>query len=306
MIGFPIGFPAAVEQAVILDLATQLPMYLTTDLKPNTDFTRVPNQLIFDNSLTPAEMRLWMRLLAYPKGAAKIHLTWEDLAKEFDMSVSVLRATRRSLRKKGYLVVNKTEAIVTLPEEGHVVEEKKLTPEQQLREDLRKVWNENKPEGYSGLRHPFSAEALHTLRLHAEHNDCPSLTTFLARVLQGCKADDWWSTKSLGVANVLGSGNPKQNKFTNVEKLYKLSSSKKGRAKLFDVDSDQCWIDWYASKAHEMDKVVRLEMERYDAWEHQVEHEGDKTIYLYTHENSLVHWTYKEGQHGVSYLPTAK
>ncbi len=294
------------EQSVILISVTPTPMYLSTDLKPNTDYTRVPNQVIFDDSLTPAELRLWLRLMAYPKGAAKVPVNWEGLAKEFDISSSVLRTQRRSLKTKGYLIITTKEAIVTLPEETHQVKEVQLTPEQQLREDLRRVWNDNKPEGYVTLRHPVSANVLHTLKLHAEHNKVQSLTEFLRRLLQGCNADDWWKGKNLTLVNVLGSGTPKQNKFTNVEKLYKLSTSKQGRAALFDVDSDQCWIEWYTSKAHEMTKVERLEMEQDDAWVHQVKHEGDNTIYIYSHENRLVHWTYKEGQHGVSYLPTAK
>ena len=31
----------------------------------------------------------------------------------------------------------------------------------------------------------------------------------------------------------------------------------------------------------------------------------EDTLYIYSEGNSLVHWTYKESQCGVSYLPTA-
>ena len=144
-----------------------------------------------------------------------------------------------------------------------------------------------------------------TLKLHASNNSQESLSEFLAAVLKGCKADSWWKDKSLNFSNVFGTGSPKQNKYTNVEKLFKLSSTKQATAALFDVDNDQCWLDWYQAKAHDMTRVVRLEMERGDAWAHQVDNDGDGTIYIYSDEGRLVHWTYKEGQHGVSYIPTA-
>ena len=125
-------------------------------------------------------------------------------------------------------------------------------------------------------------------------------------MLRGCKAEEWWKEKNLNFNNVFGTGTPKQNKFTNVEKLYKLAGSKQGQAANFEVDVDECWIDWYMAKGHEMTRVVRLEMDRDEAWMHQVDNDGNGIIYVYSHEGRLVHWTYKEGQHGVSYLPTAR
>jgi RimJ/RimL family protein N-acetyltransferase len=47
-------------------------------------------------------------------------------------------------------------------------------------------------------------------------------------------------------------------------------------------------------------------LDRSDAWNHDMDNEGDGTIYIYTQGERLVHWTDKERSCGVSYLPTAK
>lgn len=263
--------------------------------------------MIFDERLTHAEFRVWCQLMAMPKGANEVTVELEAIAKQFGIATSVFRKHRQALRDKGFLVGNRDELIVTIPEAGFEPEEKKLTEEQQLREDLKQAWNSNKPEGYAKMRHPLALGQLETLNAHAEHNNQTDPVKFLVSVLKGCKAEDWWKSKNLNFNNVFGTGIPKQNKFTNVEKLYKLANSKQGRNALFDVNDDQCWLDWYQAKGHEeMTKVVRLEMEQDDAWVHQVDNEGDGTIYVYNQGERLVHWTYKEGQHGVSYIPTAR
>lgn len=281
-------------------------MILTTDLNPSTGFTRILNEAIFDERLTHAEFRMWCMLLALPKGKKSINITADEIEAETGMKADASRLHRRNLKAKGFLVVESGALIVTIPPANFEPKETKLTPEQQQRHDLRDAWNSSKPETFSKLRHPLSEAQVETLKAHAQHNDEHHLDKFLTGVLKGCKADDWWKSKNLNFNNVFGTGTPKQNKFTNVEKLYKLAGSTKGQAALFDVDDDQCWIDWYQSKGHELTKVVRLEMEQDDAWVHQVDNAGDGTIYIYSHEDRLVHWTMKEGQHGVSYLPTAR
>ena len=281
-------------------------MIITTDMNPTTDFTRVLNCVIFDERLSHAEFRMWCMLLALPKGQKSANITADQLAVRTGLKPDMCRLHRRNLKAKGFLVSRDGELIVTVPGEGFKPRESKLPPKQRFAHDLRDTWNGNKPSNYIKRRHQLSEAEIATLRMHADHNDEKDLVKFLENVLKGCKADDWWKDKGLSFSNVFGSGTPKQNKFTNVEKLYKLAGSTKGQAALFDVDDDQCWLDWYTSKGHEMAKVVRLEMEQDDAWVHQVDNAGDGTLYVYSHEGRLVHWTMKEGQHGVSYLPTAR
>lgn len=281
-------------------------MMITTDLNPTTDFTRVLNSVIFDERLTHAEFRVWCMMLALPRGSNALNLSAEEICDELGMKPDVCRLHRRNLKAKGFLAVKGNQLIITVPGEDFKPKEPKLTPEQRLRNELREVWMKNKPDNYSKQRHPLTPAQVSTLKLHAEHNDQSDLGEFLTAVLRGCKADPWWSSHGMNFNNIFGTGTPKQNKFTNVEKLFKLANSTKGHAALFDENDDKCWLDWYQSKGHEMTKVVRLEMKQSDAWIHQVDNAGDGTIYVYSHEGGLVHWTMKEGQHGVSYLPTAR
>ena len=281
-------------------------MILTSDLNPTTAFSRVSNDVIFDERLSHAEFRLWCRLLALPKGAKEVAVDVGDLADELGMKTDVFRVHRRNLKAKGFLLVEKNRLVVTVPDNNFEPEEVKLSPEQQLRHDLRDAWNANKPDSYAKLKHPVSEAQVETLKLHAEHNEQTDLCKFLAGVLKGCKAEDWWKDKNLNLTNVFGTGRPKQNKFTNVEKLFKLAGSTKGRAALFDVNDDKCWLNWYESKGHTFSKIVRLEKGRWDAFDHETENRDDGVLYLYSHEGSMVHWTLKEDQAGVSYLPTAR
>lgn len=280
-------------------------MYLTTDLKPSTDFTKIMNEVIFDQNLTHAEFRLWCRLLALPKGSVQVLIDVAEIAEEFGVSSTNFRKQRQGLKDKGYLVQEKNRLVVTIPDQDFKPKEVKLTKEQQMREDLKGVWNSFKPDGYTRLRSPLSLDQVDTLKLHAEHNSEPDLCKFLTAVLRGCKADDWWKDKSFKPDNIFGTGTPKQNKFTNVEKLFKLASSNQGQAALFDKNDDQCWLDWYESKGHAMTKVVRLEMERWDAYDHETDNSEEGTIFVYSHEGDLVHWSLKADRVGVSYLPTA-
>lgn len=264
------------------------------------------NEAIFDERLSHAEFRMWCMLLALPKGSAFANLTAEEIAEKTGMKIDACRLHRRNLKAKGFLVAKGDELVVTIPPASFKPKEVKPTKEQALRSELKEVWNTHKPDAYSKLRHPLSEAQIETLEAHAQHNGEYHLDKLLTGVLKGCKAEDWWKSKNLNFNNVFGTGTPKQNKFTNVEKLFKLASSTKGQAALFDVDDDQCWLDWYEVKGHFMLKVVRLEMEQYDAWKHQTETFGDHVLYVYSHKGNVVHWTMKEGQYGVSYLPTAR
>ena len=283
-------------------------MLITSDLKPTGGFTQILNDAIFDERLTHAEFRLWCRLLALPRGAKQIHLDANEIAKELGMTPDLCRTQRRNLKEKGFLVVKRDRIVVTIPDEKFKVKEVQVSPEQQLRQDLKEAWNDSKPSSYPKLRNPLSAAQVETLNHHMRHNEQEDACQFLKTVLTGCRVESWWNSKSLTFDNIFGRGRPKENKFTNVQKLFRSTSSAKAQAALFDIDNDQCWLDWFQKKSIDMERVVRLNMERFAAWEHQTEHEGDKTLYIYTDERgAVVHWTYKEiYDYRVMYLPTDK
>lgn len=284
-------------------------MYLTTDLRPTTDFTKVMNEVIFDQDLTHAEFRLWCRLLALPRGADQVIVEADNIADQFGISAVAFRKQRQALKDKGYLIQEKSRLVVTIPGENFKPKEAKLTKEQQIREDLKNTWNSFKPDGYTRLRSPLSLDQVDTLKLHAEHNSEPDLCKFLTAVLNGCKADGWWKDKNLKPDNVFGTGTPKQNKFTNVEKLYKLSSSDKGRAAVWSASSDDDWLTWFQSKGlTTFSKVERYTVaDRFEGWDHEVANPSKNIIRVYCDtEGEVVHWTYKQiPSNFVTQLPTA-
>ena len=282
---------------------------IINELNPTTEFTRILNTVIFDQRLTVHEFRLWCQLAALPRGQKMTDMTAKEIAAECGMDVDTCRDQRRALKSKGFLKGDGQRIIVTIPDADFQPKEVKLDKHQQLRHDLRDVWNRYKPDSYSKIRNPLAEKEVKTLTLHAKHNSETDLRKFLTAVLRGARADGWWGNTertSFKFSNLFGTGNPEQKKFSNIEKLYKLSSSKKAEAALFDIEDDQCWLDWYHSKGQEhMTRVARLEMERYAAWDHQKENAGDGVIYVYSQGSDLVHWTGKEGQYGLTYLPTA-
>ena len=284
-------------------------MYLTSDLKPNTDFTKIMNEVIFDDNLTHAEFRLWCRLLALPKGSAQVLVDTEDLARQFGVSATNFRNQRKSLREKGYLRIEKKRLVITIPEEGAKPKTVKLTKEQRLREDLRDIWNSFKPDSYTRQRNPLSLGQMDTLKIHAQHNNQPDLPQFLTSVLTGAKADDWWGTAKLTFDNLFGTGEPKQKKFNNVEKLLNLSTSRKAKAVTWNHDDDKCWINWFHSKkATEYTKVERFKVEdRMEAFLHNQDNPAaPDTIRVYqTHSGRPCLWTRdNEARFTPSALPT--
>lgn len=270
-------------------------MQLSTDLAPNSDFTRILNTVIFDDSLTHAEFRLWCRLLALPKGADQVSVSIAAIAKELGVSTTNFRNQRKALEDKGYLSSKGGKVLITIPDEDFQPKEVKLTKEQQLRHDLRDIWNKHKPEIYSKQKHPISVAQLETLQLQAEHNNQKDLPLFLAAVLTGAKADDWWGVNKMNFDMIFGTGEPKQKKFNNVEKLLNLSTSRKAKAVTFDVDDDQCWIDWFHSKgATEFTKVERCKApERIEAFLHNQDNpSAPGTIRVYQTETGFpCFWT---------------
>ena len=272
-------------------------MQLSSNLSPNSDFTKIMNEVIFDSRLTHAEFRVWCQLLALPKGAQEVAVEADAIADQLGIAASVFRKHRQALKDKGFLVGDRNSLVVTVPSEDFKPKEAKLTKEQQLRADLRDTWMASRPEIYSKLKHPLSAAQAETLRLHAEHNGETDLCRFLGAVLSGCKADNWWNSHGMNFNNIFGTGTPKQNKFTNVEKLYKLSSSKAGRAALFDVNDDQCWIDWFHSEGHDsFTEVKRMAVaDRFEGWDHEVANPSNSAIQVYCDSTGkVVHWTYKQ------------
>lgn len=283
--------------------------------RPSSNFTQVPNQVIFHPDLTDRDKLVWcmLRSLCYATEGAE-RSSVPKIAEELQIPARNLQRSIKRLSDNGLICRDGEDLILQIDrtegESVEVVQERKLNQSDQLRADLQEVWNKNKLENFPTMRKPLTPSRLHVLKLHGEHCGITDLTVLLRTVLASCKANDWYSKVSQDFDNIFGSskngGEPNEAKFSKVQKMTKVANSAKGRALTFDSQDDQCWIDWFSSKGHAMTSVKRLEMERWAGYEYEADHRGDGVIYLIVEDNCLVHWTYKESQKGVSYLPTAR
>lgn len=274
-------------------------MKITSEVNPTTEFTRIPNSVIFDENLTAVEFRTWCQLLAMPKGRKEVNMTAAKIAEAHGTTSDVCRDRRRSLKAKGYLSGSKEELVVTMPDDGFTAKEPKTSPAQDLRHKLNEVWNEWRPKTFCGMRLPLSAKQLITLKEHSSNLKEENLEVVLKRVLLGCRADPWWKEKTMKFDNVFGTGGPTEKKFSNVEKLYKLGVSDAGQSVAFDPSNDRSWVDWFALKGSpEYTKIKRLEAaDRFEALDNEIELKesgsltGD-TIRVYSdQQGQIVYWT---------------
>lgn len=278
--------------------------------KPNSNFTQVPNEILFADDLTTQDKLTWAQLQSLCLNDDLVAGSVTQLAARIGMEPRNLQRQVQNLVKKGAVTRDGHKyRLETQVNKRHMSGKQDKLPqwlsEEQLCEECLEIWNKRKPINAPSL-HKFKLEFLNTLRVYAKHFDCDEKTV-LRKVLKGSNADAFRRDKNWGFVNIFGSGIPTQQKQQVVEKVYKLGCSAKGQAAGFDVEDDDCWLDWYASVDHDMKRVVRInEDDRVKAWEHQVENQGDQVIYIYIHsEGYLTHWTYKDNQVGVSYLPSA-
>ena len=277
--------------------------------RANTAFTRVPHSVTFSELLTAHQKMVWIMLDANCYNQEAEVGSAAQLAKKLSLPARGLQRTIQELISMGF--ITKEGSVYSLqvePKEGAESigdkKQRRLTREETLRLELKDIWNKYKPKNAPSMQ-DFTPARLKTLRVYVERFDADEQVV-LRKVCDGSNANDFRRDKNWGFENIFGDGVPTEKKQTTLEKVYREGCSKKAAAAVFDVNDDQCWIDWFDVKALKMTKVVRLEMEQDDAWVHQVDNEGDGTIYIYTQGDHLVHWTYKENHVGVSYIPTAR
>ena len=273
-------------------------------------FTLVSNEVLLDESLTAQEKVAWAKLcmLCLTEEVDTGSLT--GTAARINFGHRHLQRLIQSLVEKGF-ITQKGRGIYQLEAKKVkylVCENADKPPEwysvEQLCQECMQIWNKYKPVNAPSIK-KFQTARLETLRVYAERFDCDEKTV-LRTVLKGSNADEFRREKSWGFINIFGVGVPTEEKQQKVEKVYNLGLSAKGQHASFDVDDDQCWLDWYASKDHDMKRVVRInEDDRRKAWEHHVDNKDDQVIYIYIQsEGYLTHWTFKDNHVGVSYLPS--
>jgi len=283
--------------------------------KITNNFTQVPNDVLFSAALTPHQKITWMHLRSVCSGTSPaVFRSLGEIANKLDLPARNIQRDVKALMELGY--ITKEDDLLHLevepvePEDGQpkpkAKKEPKLSPRQQLRKELVDTWNSKKLDNFPAMRGALPEARLETLQQHAEMVGCADLPAYLGRILLACKMNDWYLKVPQTFENIFGSGNPTTKKLEKTQKMYHEAQGKKAEAAGFDRNDDQSWLDWFASKGHkQFTKVERIEMERFKAWKHETDEGEEDTLYIYNEGTTLVHWTYKESQCGVSYLPTA-
>jgi len=312
-------------------------MLIKTGINPRSDFTRIPNAVLGDLKLTPHELLLWIRLYSLTKGDQFLANKAAHAAELVGLSVDVFRDRRRSLAEKGYLQGSGREIVLTMPDGSFVCEPKQPAvleePEDFIAEEIAaqpkrkpsginqaeatqmiiEAWNAHKPEAYMtcpSKLHPSTFIAIETQakRLGIER---PNYGDFVKRILKGCAQDDWWNEKvGMKASNIFGFGTeiPDQ-KFENVEKLYKMGSKIAGK---FSWSNDDSIFAWYAAACPDRTFTNIVHMDVPDApasWEHDVEHRDGDTIFIYhslEDDGFVVNWTLGKKVHALKTPPNRR
>ena len=219
--------------------------------KANTAFSKVPHSITFSEILTPHQKMVWIMLDATCYNRETEVISAAKLAKKWGLPVRGLQRTIQELVSMGFITKDGDDySLEVEPQEGAestgVRKERRLTRDEKLRIELKEIWNKYKPKNAPSMQ-DFTPARLKTLRVYAERFKVDEQVV-LRKVCDGSNADEWRRDKDWSFDNIFGSGVPSEDKQTKVEKVYKLGCTKKAANAVFDVNDDQCWLDWFHSK----------------------------------------------------------
>ena len=309
-------------------------MRLETDLRVTTQFTRVPNAVIADPSLTATELQLWVRLHSLLKGDTAIEAgVSTKLASLCDLEYRTFHRARKGLEAKGYLINDSNKVLTTTipesantptlgtpeePKEGFsIAEEESEKPRRSTgslsqadrRALIKEAWNKHKLpnwEPIKGSTHLSSMIAVEAQTKAQDHNR-DDYDGFIKRVCDGARVHEWWSLREgIKIHNIFGFGTPEDKKFNSVATLYRLGATKKAASAGFD-HSDEAFLDWYHAQGQkQMTKVERIAVDKpVDAAIMDKDQPKDETIRIYKSMDGkrTFHWTFKSTHPKFYYLP---
>ena len=287
-----------------------------TPPRVSSRFTQIPNEVILHESLTDRDKVIWMSLCSLCRnGESDRFASIAEVANLLGIPTRNLQRSIKALSESGFIakidnVFGQSQYQLKVDSSSPVKlteeKERKLSGRQKLRKELVEVWNTKKPDNFPTMRGMLPEARLDVLMQHAEMLECKDLKEYLGKILLACKMNDWYKKFPQTFDNIFGVGTPSPKKFEKTQKMYQEAQGDKAEAAGFDRTNDNSWLEWFASKGHEFSKVERITMERFEAWKHETDAAAQDTLYVYSdEEGSVVHWTYKEHQAGVSYLPTA-
>ena len=281
--------------------------------KPTTNFTKASNEILLSTELSDQEKITWLQLQSLCIGDKTTNFAgMSEVASELCRGLRSLQRTIKLLEERGLVERDGSNLTLFLPSDVKEPEEKKQSKEAARIAAARaaqSAWNDNAPDSYVRIRKVLSLKVIKAIEIHMAHLKAEgTVADFIKTVCKGAKAHvKFWANANARPEWIFGAGDPTEKKIGHVSELYRLGTSAKGTAASFDVNDDACWLEWFASKELEVAEVARLVMDRFDAWTHESENEGNKILYIYSNKDGdLVHWTYKEGHVGVSSTPTAK
>ena len=280
--------------------------------KANTAFSKVPHSITFSEILTPHQKMVWIMLDATCYNRETEVISVAKLAKKWGLPVRSLQKTIKELLLMGYIAKDGDDySLEVEPQEdaesSGVRKERRLTRDEQLRVELKDIWNKYKPKNAPSMQ-DFTPARLRTLRVYVKRFQVDEKTV-LRKVLDGSNSNEFRRDKDWDFGNMFGHGVPKEAKQSTLEKAYREGCTKKAANAVFDVNDDQCWIDWFHSKKETgYTKVERFKVEdRLEAFHHNSDNPAEPdTIRVYqTQSGRPCLWTRdNEGRFTASALPT--
>ena len=294
---------------------------------PESRFTCVPNELITCD-LEPAQKLAWIQLASLCRNGKSSDFARRiaGMAEELDLSEQALRKMANKLASLGAVKKEDGDLVLLVPSAESIKkeEDKSISNEVQEQpkrkpsgvdqatawESIKEAWNRSKPDDYYRLDGrvqlpQFIAIESQAKRLGVERSN---YGPFVSQVLRGACADDWWSKREMKISGIFGySAKIPDNKFTNVEKLYKLGG--KAPDVKFSLRDDTSVLRWFNEKDPEQGwaTIERLKMEQgEEVWKHEKETIAGTVIYLYHDPSSdrIHHWTGKtQKSHKFRYTP---
>ena len=283
---------------------------------PESRFTCVPNELLMCD-LEPAQKLAWIQFASLCRNGKSSDYSRKvaGMAQELGLSEQALRKMANRLADLGAIKKEDGDLILLVPsaEEVQKEEDKSISNEIQDQakrkpsgvdqgaawELIKEAWNREKPDLFFRLDGrvqlpQFIAFESQAKRLGIER---PDYGKFVAQVLRGACADEWWSQREMKISGIFGySAKIPDAKFTNVEKLYKLGG--KAPDTKFSLRDDVAVLRWFTEKdpTHGWSSVERIKMEYgEEVWQHEKDTIEGSVIYLYHDPESdkISHWTGK-------------
>ena len=285
--------------------------------KPTKDFTIVPNELL-RSSLALADRDTWLILASVTRDGSFISdRGMAAIAEVYDIPYNTFISRVKRLKKAGGLIGNQHSCELVIPgatanpveqeeEEATIAEEidvqAKRKPSGVSQKDssaqIKEAWNSNKPDSFmllDGKMHPslFIAIETQAKRLGIER---PAYPEFIAAVLLAAQLDPFWSTKAIKASSLFGWGTEiADQKFKNVEKLYRSPA----KAKLqVDYLSQDFWVKWYDGYKDITKVVFKNAADYWEALDRVEEETDNETAYVWLKEGGSVphHWTGRNDQ----------